>query len=133
MDDTGTAQLDFNTVIPQPEELSDIQIGGGDKRWRVVDGENIDLTETELQHLQDQYGSIDWYDWSVKNWGTKWNAIDTDIQENILFFSTAWSPPLPFVQAASKMFPRLTFELEYKEEGDGFFGVSAFQAGEQTH
>lgn len=42
-----------------------------------------------------EYGQTDWYSWSVENWGTKWNAIGIDIEndENVFTFDTAWSPP----------------------------------------
>jgi hypothetical protein len=31
----------------------------------------------ELYH---KYGYRDWCDWSIKNWGTKWNAHNTDVE-----------------------------------------------------
>ena len=29
-----------------------------------------------------QYGAPTWYEWSIKNWGTKWNAYGLDTYEN---------------------------------------------------
>ena len=39
-----------------------------------------------------------WYDWSVQNWDTKWDAYDVvvtdDDPESVeIEFNTAWSPP----------------------------------------
>ena len=60
----------------------------------------------------------DWYTWRVDNWGTKWDAGHAEwIEENeIINFSTAWSPPLEWLESAAKMFPNLIFHLSYEEE-----------------
>ena len=39
-----------------------------------------------------------WYDWRVKNWGTKWEIYDTSCERNganefCISFLSAWSPP----------------------------------------
>ena len=47
------------------------------------------------------YGSPDWYDWDCENWGTKWNACETECSEPdekgwcLVTFDTAWSQPSP--------------------------------------
>lgn len=42
-----------------------------------------------------KYGSKTWFDWCIKNWGTKWNACDPiRISHNIVIFDTAWDCPL---------------------------------------
>lgn len=48
------------------------------------------------------YGSVDWYDWSIKNWGTKWNACHSLIGENCISFDTAWGYPLEVLLEVSK-------------------------------
>jgi len=78
-----------------------------------------------------KYGAKNWYDWKVKNWGTKWNAgDDVDIGEGdgILeyTFDTAWSPPNPIAEALSFRFPDCIFILSYKEEGMGFAGSDTY-------
>ena len=65
------------------------------------------------------YGSDTWYDWSVKNWGTKWNAFDSEIENNILSFRTAWSASLPITEKLSKMFPNISFCHEFADEDMG--------------
>ena len=52
-----------------------------------------------------------WYDWCLAQWGTKWDASDIDrITEHGSFaiyeFNTAWSPPIPWLEA---VFPDVRF------------------------
>ncbi len=53
------------------------------------------------------HGHASWYTWSIRNWGTKWNAYGAQILEQtddrLLFgFDTAWSPPTPIFDALAK-------------------------------
>ena len=68
--------IDFQKIIPMPDNI-----------FRG----NLGSKEREL------YGKNNWYDWSITNWGTKWNAYDDyfDKDENTITFDTAWSCPLP--------------------------------------
>lgn len=80
--------------------------------------------------------NLDWYNWPVNYWGTKWNIenyddMEEDCQNNSvrIFFSTAWSPSIPITYALSLMFPLLTFDHLYCEEGNNFQGQCAIQNG----
>ena len=69
----------------------------------------------------------DWYDWSVENWGTKWDACESHIHHNdINYFSvsfdTAWSPPINWIDNIMQDFPDLCFTLEHEEPGMCFGG-----------
>jgi hypothetical protein len=71
---------------------------------------------------KEKYGYTTWYNWSCNNWGTKWNAYQTPDQRDesdTIFFQTAWSAPLPVIEALSKKFPDLTFEIEWADEDTG--------------
>jgi hypothetical protein len=79
-----------------------------------------------------------WYDWCLRNWGTKWNPypdtcnIDYDEQEEgivELSFDTAWSPCTTFIKNASKKFKDLTFLLKYEEVGMRFTGIAKAKKG----
>lgn len=54
-----------------------------------------------------KYGATTWYDWCRKNWGTKWNAVDTTIygRDDEVSFDTAWAPPEPVVAKLAEMYP----------------------------
>jgi len=69
----------------------------------------------------------DWYNWSLDNWGTKWDACEPNICHNdidyfAVSFETAWSPPIDWINNIMQDFPDLCFTLEYDEEGMCFGG-----------
>ncbi|AEF85473.1 conserved hypothetical protein [Treponema primitia ZAS-2] len=76
----------------------------------------------------------DWYDQHRDNWGTKWNVSDCDIDDDggpvTVWFETAWSPPIPILEALTKKYTALSFTLEYNEGGMGFRGVFESRQGE---
>lgn len=56
------------------------------------------MTKDTEYDLTREFGASDWYNWSIINWGTKWNAYDVNYfphNENafVVTFDTAWSPP----------------------------------------
>ena len=62
----------------------------------------------------------DWYDWSIENWGTKWDVSDTfEDEEGYICFDTAWSPPYQLVCTLSERYPSLSFEVHYADEDLG--------------
>ena len=74
----------------------------------------------------------DWYDWSIGNWGTKWDAcyphIEKDDEECFaVTFDSAWSPPIEWLENIVHMFPKLYFTLEYEEPGMCFAGILEIQ------
>lgn len=89
---------------------------------------HINLIEARIaQQNKIQYGYTDWYHWSIANWGTKWNAGDVTqghIGECgfVIYFDTAWSPPVPVIEALITRFPDADIRLSYMEPGVGFAG-----------
>ena len=85
-----------------------------------------------------------WYDWNVRNWGTKWDVAnhdgdeypDTEITSEgtgmIGYrFNTAWSPPVEVIEKLSAQYPKIEFELSFEEE-QGWGGAITFINGEGT-
>ena len=72
--------FDFNKILPMPEASESFQATG-------------DLTmDTKKEDVNN------WYYWSIKNWGTKWNAVDShldvDNEDRLEYsFRTAWDAP----------------------------------------
>lgn len=66
-----------------------------------------------------EYGSINWYEWCTSNWGTKWNASDTEICDDTISFNTAWSPPTGWLSKLAAL--KIPFTLEWEEE-QGYYG-----------
>lgn len=67
-----------------------------------------------------------WYDWNVRNWGTKWDASDSSVDEPTcdgkgnasvsISFQTAWSIPEPIFTAMVQQHPTIDFDFESEEE-----------------
>ena len=103
---------------------------------------------TSDKTLEDQWFKFegnDWYNWNVRNWGTKWDVAisednkypDTTIEEAVngenyvvhYNFETAWSRPVPALEKLSAQYPTLLFTLSYEEE-TGWGGEMEFLRGE---
>ena len=63
---------------------------------------------------------MDWYNWNVRYWGTKWDACNAHVSEDEdglhYTFDTAWSIPEPAMIAMSEKYPNLHFYLRAQEE-----------------
>lgn len=116
--DKSIGTLDFNGTIPTPIEVRNTTSPPQD-----------DEEKKQQERNKEKYGSPNWYDWSVANWGTKWNAYDVrDIedletesgQKTLRYrFDTAWSPPGNWLEATSSLFPSLEFTDCWRSEGGG--------------
>jgi hypothetical protein len=72
------------------------------------------------------------YEWENNHWGCKWGACSADLiddnGDSLLYgFDTAWAPPIKFLEAVAKLWPTLTFILEYEEGGMGYKGLAKAQ------
>ena len=82
--------------------------------------EMLSLGNTMINNLIN-YGYVDWYGWRNKYWNTKWGAYDfKEGEENQIIFCTAWSAPIPIYTTLCKMFPNITFDIEYADENIGY-------------
>ena len=66
--------------------------------------------------------------WQVANWGTKWEADETELVDEwdtgvCYGFNTAWSPPIALLKSIGPNWPTLKFLLHYEELGCAFVGV----------
>lgn len=64
-----------------------------------------------------RYGAPDWYEWAYRNWGTKWNARDTEIVDKgdgtvEIRFATAWGYPFGIVDALAQCETNWSWEFE---------------------
>lgn len=126
--------LDFNTLIPYPEEFDqkDKEAAMREAWWAKADPE----TRDKYPLIKDGFNSGG-YEWCVQHWGTKWNAncdkggwnFSPTAATALLSFSTAWSPPMPVIAALAARFPQLTVQLRYYEAGVGFSGRLTYRKG----
>ncbi|MGH9342554.1 MAG: hypothetical protein ACRD19_02150 [Terriglobia bacterium] len=77
----------------------------------------------------DETGFADWYDWSIANWHTKWNAYDfhlVQLSPLEFTFNTAWDFPAPVFRKIAEQFPALSFRCSCYDEGGNFAGDGFF-------
>ena len=113
---SGEGDFDFNKIIPYPEH------------FKQRDDDASATKPTEVAAFIEKYGDRNdgynsgGYTWCCDNWGTKWNAYEVVRRDYSLFFQTAWAPPKPVIVALAKLFPDVTFHLEFFEHGMEFAG-----------
>jgi len=103
-------ELSFEKILPIPDELKNTTSPTPD-----------DVDSAVRKKLIKKYGSDNWWDWCVSNWGTKWDADVDYSDESCISFTTAWSPPIGIVKTLSKLTGK-EFRLTYIEEGMDFCG-----------
>lgn len=116
-DEIGLGSIDFEKIIPMPDNIYRGELG---------------TKEREL------YSENNWYDWSIANWGTKWNAYGYDIgkdyrTENKLIFLTAWEAPHPIMEKLAEMYPEVNIQHEWADEDIGMnCGRYCYSKGERV-
>ena len=114
--------LSFQGSAPRPKDLD------------ITAGSRSEEEEAQAKINKKKYGHEDWYGWSIDNWGTKWDACSSNVDDQddceiYITFETAWSPPLEWMQKASAKYPLLTFEMDVNEESEAFVGKPIARAG----
>ena len=83
------------------------------------------------------------YNWCCNNWGTKWGFYNTKVSDIIELpngefvveytVRTAWSPAFPVIRRLSELYPNVTIEYWYEEEG-WFYpaGRVTYNGGDET-
>lgn len=81
--------------------------------------------EEKMAHAM-KFSSDGWYDWNVREWGTKWDACNPEMTDNEpstlsigYRFDTAWSPAEGAFRKMVEQHPELGFEF-YNEEEQGW-------------
>jgi len=105
----------------------------------------------ELWAKETRSGQVmpDWYEWRNKNWGTKWDVCEAEIDEDgieygedlnndeeyvpVAWFAfrcwTAWGPPVPVWDRLHAM--GIEVYADYQDEGGMFEG--AYRDGEESN
>ena len=102
--------------------------------WNIVKPTDLDTYfGPQPEHEPNKLVSFDsdhWYDWNVRNWGTKWDVanqdndspyndtyIEQEVEGQVTYrFNTAWSPPTSAILKLSSQYPELVFTFFYQEE-----------------
>lgn len=141
--------FDFNKIVPMPEtfikyDTTNHPNGRGlvvgehtlcyDESSPVVTEELIEEYKRATEEQAERYGVVGWYNWSRAYWGTKWNCYDVVVLDEGAFeFNTAWSAPLPVMQALSEIFPEVIINLDWADEDAGCnTGEATYEGGSET-
>lgn len=112
-DEFGIGSIDFNKIIPMPEHIFRGNLGTEER---------------------EKYGRDNWYDWSISNWGSKWNGYDFspyDEGNNSIEFHTAWSTVPQVISALSEKYPDAVVKVRWSDEDFGYnVGEREYQNGE---
>jgi hypothetical protein len=100
--------IDFNKITPMP-------------KWVY----NKSLSSK----TEEKYGKENcWYQWSIDNWDTKWNAFGLEgrglINKNTITFRTAWSGVSKLIRKLSIIFKDVEFEYytcDYDDYGQNIY------------
>ena len=120
-DEYGIGTIDFEKVIPMPSNIYRGSLGRAE---------------------QEKYGKDNWYDWSVANWGTKWNAYGyyeggeyapKEGETPTITLNTAWCAPHPVIDKLAGMYPDVDITHEWADEDIGRnCGRYEYKDGERT-
>ena len=104
--------------------MNDLRITGDEKDiLSFIDANKGDDGEFHFNTLVPQPEDIDDVrDWRITFWGTKWDIDDVDVQKlddnnYRLYFTTAWTPPIYWLETAIKDYKHLRFKLYSAEPG----------------
>jgi hypothetical protein len=120
----------FSILHPLPKALE-----GGLSPLPKLEGENDTQYKERMAENVRLYGAEDWYRWNIDNWGTKWDASSTCVEQlddtnfNVQF-NTAWSPPIDWFEKVIPMYPQLEFDLIFDEESQDYCGRMTGKNGE---
>ena len=111
--------FDFQKIVPRPTSLN------------ITAGTHLSDDEKIAEKINiEMYGHKNWYDWSIGNWGTKWNAYNhSEIGTDTICFQTAWSHPYEIIEALCFKFPEVKFSIEYADEDTGYNVGAYIQQG----
>ena len=160
--DEPLGHVDFNVLIPMPESLMIESSSVGERGYeaysafvtdsynypaqalkeleakhkaKLDDPEVWDLGEKYYENLRD-YGAKTWYQWSYRNWGTKWNAYDCEpanVEDRSLCFHTAWDGVPKIIAKIAEQFPDVDIVYSWADEDIGHnVGILVFEDGKET-
>lgn len=80
-----------------------------------------------INENNEKYGYYDWYSWCVNTWGTKWNAMDVEVETSdedgeasvTYRFQTAWSFPEGIADYIGEALKDLKIEWGFADEDLG--------------
>lgn len=116
-----TSMFDENIILHTCERCEKLEETSLAQRYR---------SGKQLVENYKKYGHTTWYSWCIANWGTKWNARYTQIEDGSVTFLTAWRAPKPIFKELSNRYPDKMVRVEVYDD-DGEYRLRAdYQGGE---
>ena len=126
----------FEAILPMPSELRDVQSPPTIKTEKEIEEYKKErrtdkcpyITKETSDRLDAEYGDNNWYDWSVNNWGVKWDCTDVSMDDYKEYgevtyrFETPWGPPEEIYNLLVARFPEVHITWFYDEPGMEFAG-----------
>jgi hypothetical protein len=136
--------FDFNTIIPQPDNIWHGNIGGvAEDNLKTIEGYGgLDAVKqaykqckkyppSEEPCLRDeqivQFGMVSWWDWNREHWETKWNAYDCQYDWSARYggagyaqvtFCTAWQVPEEIIRRIRNIALESGYEIYCEFSGE---------------
>lgn len=115
----------WNAPKPSTKDVTDSIIKAVEQMTTDMTSETFDVAESIARMQEDIATKQDWYNWNIRNWGTKWeiNEENSGFMERRdgfvkYYFSTAWSCPAEALDNLAKQYPELSFDLTSIDESD---------------
>lgn len=129
VEQTNLSELITNQFDPDWDNKVAAAVATWAETASAEDKNNLYAQGKQYLFNKENYGAFTWYEWSIENWGTKWNAEDASLNQNTFCFDTAWSPCSPVIRALAERFPEAHIRFQYSEPGWGFCGVEEYKNG----
>ena len=110
----------LSEFVPCPQDLHDAVCGSYNDPQQQAE-----LEQKKAANIE-QYGYPTWYEWSIANWGCKWDpdiyaAVREDANNASFAFDSAWSPPIAFYEQLEEL--GFVVEAYWYEPGMMFCGM----------
>lgn len=112
------------TIISEKEYLDQEKKAKTDRIW------NRGITLEMSNSWKAKFGTDNWYNWALNNWGTKWGCYENNLDDETLTytFTTAWSPlDDDILEAFAKQVEGFSY---FYEEETGWGGFREYENGE---
>lgn len=125
-------------ALPRWQGFDSMRKGWMETHLRKVAGDAVIDNAYAMIRAFAETGYKGWYDWSVANWGTKWNSYapcGVDEHDGLpqLRFRTASSVPAPVLSAFAARFPDAAFDYWAFDEGWQFYATGGAREGAFAH
>jgi hypothetical protein len=114
---------DINQLFPVPDELAETPHASIIPEWSKEE-KDLWLRNKQEENLA-KFGVRDWYEWQIKNYGTKWGASHIQIDEEALAdssdsfsfkFESPWGTCPGLMAKVSSLFPSILIGIHAIEQ-----------------